>query len=148
MFYSYTIQITGNPTTIESIALQSPTSDSEGEHVENAPSPTTPPTPPLDHLEKAAVVATFANIDLEEVSMHLSCSLGPLSQHMVLFTSTIATACGPVHLHHCHCMWSCSLAPLSLHMVLFTCTIVTARGPVHLHHCHCTWSCSLAVGSS
>ena len=127
MFYSYTIQIPGNPTTIESIASQSPTSDSEGEHVENTltalettPSPTTPPTPPLDQLKKAAVVATFSNIDLEEVSMH-----------ELPFTSAIVTACGPVHKRHCHCMWSCSLAPLSLHVVLFTSAIVTACGPVH-----------------
>ena len=52
----------------------------------HTPPPTTPPTPPLDQLKKAAIVATFANIDLEEVSMHV-----------VLFTSTIVTARGPVH---------------------------------------------------
>lgn len=97
---SYAIQITGSPTAIQTIASQSPyasawpvfgTTSSEGVDM-MTPTPThTPLLPPLDQLEKTAVVAIIADMDLDEVSMYLSL-------HSVL------------SLHHCHLTLSCPLA--------------------------------------
>ena len=114
---SYAIQITGSPTTIQTIASQSPyasawpvfgTTSSEGVDM-MTPTPThTPLLPPLDQLEKAAVVAIIADMDLDEVSMYLSLhsvlSIAPLSPYAVL-----------------------SIAPLSPYAVLSTCSGKTLR---------------------